>query len=165
MRRLIFGRYTDSGNRALALWVARRIPYVDATPAEPFGPCECVGVEQDRRLIAAVVFHGWDPASKTLMCSMAATTPMWARHETILDILRVPFEMIGARKLYTMIRMDNERVIKLNKHVGFKEEGRLSEHYGTGLHAAILGLKSRHYFNVLKKRYGHEQGQQRAAAA
>lgn len=155
-RRLIYGRYTSSGNRALAKWVALRIPYVDASPAEPFGSCECVGVEQDRRLIAGVVFHAWEPASQTLMVSMAATTPMWARPDTILEILKVPFEMIAARKIYTMIRSDNVRVIKFNRHLGFREEGRLSEHYGRGLHGYVLGFKLKHYVGLKRRLAGRK---------
>lgn len=151
--RLVYGRYTDTGNRAMATWTARLIPYVDDRPALPFGECECVGVERDRRLIACAVFHAYDPASSTMMCSMAATTPMWARPEIVLDILAVPFEMVRVRKLYTMIRSDNARVIKLNKHLGFKEEGRLSEHYGPRLHAVVLGMK-RHHHDRLKERLG-----------
>lgn len=162
MRRIVYGRYTPTGNRAIAKWVARQIPYVDDRPDDPFGLCECVGVERDRRLIAGVVFSGYDPYCRTIMCSMAATTPLWARKDTILEILRVPFEMIGIRKLYTMIRMDNERVIKFNKHLGFKEEGRLSEHYGPRLHAAVLGLKLHHYERLKRQFGGHQQGQRAA---
>jgi hypothetical protein len=163
-RRLVYGRYTDTGNRALAKWVAKRIPYVDESPLDPFGPAECVGVYEGRRLIAAVVFHAWDPATKTMMASMAADTPMWAKPKTIGEILAVPFEMCGVRKLYTLIRMDNTRVIKLNKHLGFREEGRLSEHYGPSLHAMILGLKSRFYFSQVKKRFSEERIKRAAGA-
>lgn len=164
MRRLVYGRYTPEGNRAIAKWVALRISYADARPPDPFGLCECVGVEQDRRLIAGVVFHMYDSYSKTIMCSMAATTPMWARPDTIMEILKVPFDMMGIRKLYTMIRIDNERVIKLNKHLGFKEEGRLSEHYGPRLHAMILGLK-RHHYERLRKRLTEKSGERQQRAA
>ena len=163
--RIVYGRYTERGNFAMAKWVAQRIPYVDAGPAHPFGECECVGVERDRKLIACVVFNLWDPYSRTLNCSMAADTPMWARPEIVMDILDVPFLKLQARKLYTIIRSDNARVIKLNKHLGFKEEGRLSEHFGPRLHAVVLGMK-RHHFDRLKERLGgHRQRQQRAAAA
>lgn len=150
--RIIYGRYTgDAGNRALARWVALRIPYVDSGPAEPFGPAECVGVERERRLIAAVVFHMWDPASKTIAASMAADTAMWARRETIADILKVPFDMCGARKLYVMIRSDNAKVTRFVRHVGFREEARLSEHYGPHLHAVIFGLKKKHYAGLKER--------------
>jgi RimJ/RimL family protein N-acetyltransferase len=148
----------------MAKWTARRISYVDDGPANPFGECECVGVERDRRLIACVVFNMWDPLSRTLTCSMAADTPMWARPEVVTDILDIPFRKLQARKLYTMIRSDNLRVIKLNKHLGFKEEGRLSEHFGPRLHAVVLAMK-RHHYDRLRERLGeHRQGRERAAA-
>lgn len=161
-RRLVYGRYTDTGNRALALWLARRIPYV--AQENPFPLAECVGVYEGRRLIASVAFYDWDPLAKTLQCAMAADTPLWAKPQTICDILRVPFELMMARKLYVMIRSDNQRVVKFVKHIGFKEEGRLSEHFAPRLHAVVLGMKRHHYNALLKRLHGNEQGQRAAAA-
>lgn len=164
MRRLVYGRYTEHGNEALSLWIAKRIPYV-GTAQRPFPNGECVGVYEGRRLIAAVAFYDWDPNAKILQCAMAADTPMWAKPQTILDILRVPFELMIARKLYVMIRADNQRVIKFVKNIGFKEEGRLSEHYAPGLHAVVLGLKRNRYTSVTLKRLNGDQQVGRAAAA
>lgn len=163
-RRLVYGRYTPTGNEALSLWIAKRIPYVD-TAQRPFPNGECVGVYEGRRLIAAVAFYDYDPHCKVLQCAMAADTPMWAKPQTILDILRVPFELMMVRKLYVMVRSDNQRTIKFVRNIGFKEEGRLSEHFAPGLHAVVLGLKRNRYLSVTLKRLNGDQQVERARAA
>ncbi len=163
--RLIFGSATPPGNSTLAKWAAQFMPLVDEEPEYPFGPCQCVGVarEGERRPIAVVVFHDFQPLYRTLQISMAASTPMWARPATIAEILAIPFEKYGLRKVYTMIPTTSARVIRFNEHLGFKCEARLRHHFAPKVHAAVMGMMRKEY-DALIGRFADGQVQRAAAA-
>lgn len=163
--RLIYGSATPAGNSALAKWAAQFMPLVDETPDYPFGPCQCVAVarEGERDPLAVVVLHDWQPLYKTLQISMAARSPMWARPSIIGEILAIPFEKYGLRKVYTMIPSTSARVIKFNEHLGFRREAMLSEHFAPKVHAAVMGMKRRDY-DAMIGRFADGQVQRAVAA-
>ncbi len=144
---MIFGH-----DEALAKWVASQIPHMTSNG---FGPCKAIGVGTGEtasdRLYAAVVYHEYVEHAdgyKTCQVSIAAVTPRWAQRGIIRALLSVPFEQYGVDKLYSMMQFDNERAVRFNKGIGFKQEAVLSEHFGHKKHAIVTSMKKREYERV-----------------
>jgi len=129
---LVFNRDAE-----IAEWVAWRIPHVRGMS---FGPCTAIGVASGGNLIAGVVYHDWCPQFSTVQISIAASSPLWARRETIYALLHYPFRQAGAFKAWCAIPIDQKRTLKANSHIGFKREGVLAHHFGRGRHAVITRM-------------------------
>lgn len=130
--RLIFGR-----DEAVAAWVARQIPHVDAAG---FGPCRAIAVAVGDRPVAGIVYHDYQPQSRCVQISMASVSPMWAQPDTIRGLLSVPFQQYGCYKIWTAIPADNERALRFNRGIGMKSEGTLRHQFGPRRHAIIFGM-------------------------
>lgn len=146
--KMIFGH-----DKALSDWVQARIPHM----RNGFGPSRAIGVadgeDETSKFFAAVVYHnyveqagGW----KTCEVSIAAATPRWAQKGIIRALLSVPFEQYGVDKLYSLMLKDNDRAIKLNLGIGFRQEAVLRHHFGKGQHAVVTSMIGKEY----RKLYG-----------
>ncbi len=113
----------------IAPWVSDKIPY-----AGDFGPCVTMGAESQGRLIAGFVYNDYQPQFGTIQLSMASISPMWARPETIKEVLRYPFEQLGCYKVWIAIMQGNEKMLKVTAHIGFKREAILAHHFGRKKH-------------------------------
>jgi RimJ/RimL family protein N-acetyltransferase len=129
---------------ALAAWAAARIPHVGDAG---FGPCWAVGVLRDDALAAVVVLHDFQALHGTVQLSCAADTPRWASREVVAGILGMAFN--GARwpvrKLWTATASTNERALRFNRGIGFKQEGILRHHYAQGVHSVVCGMLASEY--------------------
>lgn len=144
MAHLIFGR-----DEMLARWAAQQIPYMSEAG---FGPCKAIGVATgegpDAKLLAAVVYHFWVPAHATCMVSIAASSPRWATRGTIRALLSVPFEQYGVQKLWSMMAHTNERAIRFNKGIGFRQEAVLKNHFGRKLHGVVTRMLDKDFRRI-----------------
>ena len=146
MPRLIYGH-----DAQIAAWVAARIPHVGEAG---FGLCRAIGVASDSRMLAGVVFHDWQPGYGTMQLSFAAESPMWARPQIVRAILAYPFS-IGVFKLWTATPHDHAAALKVNERLGFKREGVLAHHFGSGRHAVVRRMLRPTY----ERLYGEPNGQ------
>ena len=137
--KLVFGH-----DAAIADWTARHIAHVN----RDFGPCSAIGVVDGNRPLAGVVYHDYQPEYGTMQVSIAAISPRWAQKGIIYALLSYPFDQIGIYKLWSAIPMKNERSLKFNLGIGFKQEGILAHHFGKD-HAVI----SRMFRKDFEKRY------------
>jgi len=119
----------------IAAWVADHIPHVT-----DFGPCEAIGILTGNRLIAGVVYHDYQPMFGTIQLSMAAISPMWARQETIAGLLQYPFLQLGVYKVFTATPIDNIMALRVNTHIGLKQEAVLNSMFGKGRHGVIMRM-------------------------
>ena len=148
--KLVFGH-----DKAVAEWVGRRIMgYGD------FGPCVAIGVADGNTPIAGIVYHMWAPDFRTMQVSMAADSPRWAQRGIIRAMLHYPFEQQGVRKLWSVIASNNERALKFNKGIGFRQEAMLYRHFGE--HNAIV---TRMFDKDYHRLYGEANGQQEGRIA
>jgi RimJ/RimL family protein N-acetyltransferase len=131
----------------IAEWVGLNIPHVGTAG---FGPCTALGVVSSGKLIAGVVYHDYQPSCGTIQLSMAAVSPMWARRETIRDLLAYPFHQLGVYVVWTATPRDNEAALKVNLHIGFTKEAVLGHRFGPKRHAVICRMDKPVYI----KRYG-----------
>lgn len=142
---LVFGRDAE-----VARWVAGHIPHMQGGD---FGPCSAIGVVRGGALVAGIVYHDYQRGYETLQLSMAATSPRWASAGVLRGLLHYPFMQLGVNKLWTATPHTNERAIRFNKGVGFRQEGILRSHFGRGHHAVICGMLRVEY----QRRWGVER--------
>lgn len=134
---LIFGR-----DEQVAKWVAKRLPHVGEVG---FGPCRAVAIVNGARPLGAIVYHDWQPLHGTCQISMATTSPLWAKPQTIRDLLAIPFLQYKARKVWTCIPADNARAIRFNEGIGMTCEAKLRHHFGHKRAAWVFGMMDYEY--------------------
>ena len=137
---LIYGHDAE-----ISKWVGDRIDHADN-----FDPCIAIGVvSTDGRLIAGIVYNGYQPDFGTIEVSIAAISPMWARRKTIAELLRYPFEQLGCYRVYNIVPADNAAAIAVSAHIGFTREAILAAGFGKGRNAVL----SRMLFPEYKRLY------------
>lgn len=134
---LVFGK-----DEQVAAWVARRLPHVGDAG---FGPCRAIAIVNGTRPLGAIVYHDFQPLHGTCQISMATISPLWAKKQTIRDLLAVPFLQYDCRKVWTCIPSDNTRAIGFNEHIGMTCEGKLRHHFGPKRAAWIFGMMRHEY--------------------
>jgi len=145
---LIYGHDADVAN-----WVAAHIP--DVGDRGFGGPVAAIGVGNDR-LIAGMVYHDYQEQFGTIQLSMAAVSPMWARRSIIFGLLAYPFYQLNCFKVWTATAFDNEKALKVNRHVGFTQEAVLAHQFGFKRHAVIMRMLKPDFI----KNYGADHGQE-----
>ena len=135
---MIYHPANPQENEALAAWCADRIPHV---AGGTFGPCQALAVVHEGQVRGVAVFHDWQSRFSTMQCSMASTTPKWARQETLRALFAYVFATAKANKLWTAIPHDAERVLRFNRGIGLKPEATLADHFGPKRHAVICRMK------------------------
>mgnify|MGYP003113161462 FL=1 len=123
MNRMIFG-----ADDYLKQWAAARIGI------EGFGPSASIGVQRDGEIIAACVYH--DLRDGQIEASIAASSPKWATRSVLYGLFAYPFIQVGANRLLVTCSEGNAKAMKMNKQLGFVEEGRLRQMFGK--HDAVL---------------------------
>jgi RimJ/RimL family protein N-acetyltransferase len=130
----------------IAAWVQARIPNITS-----FGQCSALGViSGDGKPLAGIVFHDYQPAYGTIQISMAAESPRWASRRIIGEILSYPFKQLGVRKIWTATPLKNERAIRFNKGIGFKQEAVLANQFGDD-HAVICRMFKKQFEQIYKE--------------
>ena len=104
----------------VARWVIDRLGDPDIVIPPDFGRYKSFAVTSGDRLVAGVVYHGWSPANRNIMASIAAESPRWATRGNIETLLRIPFEAFDCRRITAAIREDNQRSRKLVEGIGFQ---------------------------------------------
>lgn len=134
-------------DRLFARWAAKRIPQIGTF--DRFGKCVAVGVatgpKANDRLMAVVVFHDYYPEYRHCQLSIAAIDPHWVSRKTVKALLAIPFYQYNCSLVWVAIPHRNERVIRLGKALGFRQEAVLSDRFGEGVHAVVLRIKRNAY--------------------
>jgi hypothetical protein len=106
--------------------------------------------------LAAAIYSHWMPSTGTMQLSFAAKSSRWATRQMIIDILQYPYEVCGIQKLWTATPHTNERALKLNRGLGFKQEAILGRHFGDS-HAVICRMFKEDYIRLWGKN-GQKRG-------
>lgn len=139
-------------DEAVARWVADRIETVGS---KGFGPCAAIGIATDH-LVAGMVYHDYQPDFGTVQLSMAATSPVWARRENIVALLDYPFNQLDCFKVWTLTPIDNERALKVNRHVGFTQEAVLAHQFGRKRHGIVMRMLRPDFTRLYGEAHGQE---------
>jgi len=133
----------------LKSWAAKRIGI------DKFGPSKAIGVQNDGEIICAAVYHDWREGQ--IEASIAATSRRWACRSVLHALFAYPFNQIGANRILVQCSEANDKAMKMNKQLGFTQEGRLRQLYPP--HDAILWGMLRSECKWLK---GNDYGQKSA---
>ena len=116
-------------------WIAARIPSVGPNHGW-HGRAHAIGIGLDGEIIAGMALMNVDRQHGNAEIAMAASTPRWASRSTIRKLLEYPFCQLGLRRVTTIIAASNATALKMNRQMGFKQEGIMR--FGMGDEDAII---------------------------
>lgn len=118
-------------------------------PTADLKPCQSIGVatgeKGDDKLLAIVTYFDFHPEYGTCQVAICSWSPMWSQRDIIKALLSIPFEDYGVKKLCAQIPKDNQRALKFNLGIGFKQEAVLRNQLGAGKHLCLTYLMEPEY--------------------
>jgi RimJ/RimL family protein N-acetyltransferase len=141
----------------VAEWTRQRIPLM---AENGFGPCAAIGVENGGgRLIAGVVYHGWQPPYGTIEISCASDSAIWLTRSLITGILSYPFVQLGCQRISAATPRSAHIARKFLRQIGFVPEGISRRGFGTQ-DAMLFGMLAEEWavnrFNLGRSLDGQE---------
>jgi RimJ/RimL family protein N-acetyltransferase len=92
----------------------------EAIGEEGFGDCYTFGNVVDDTLIGGCVFNNYTGLSVQMT---AAGKGLWCTHEFLKTCFSFAFIGLKCRRITVLVAVSNTKALKLNKHLGFIEEG------------------------------------------
>lgn len=89
--------------------------------------------------VGACILDNWTPNS--VQAHFMITSPTVLRHNFLEECFDYIFNHAGKKVMYGMIPADNEKALKLNKHLGFTEVVRLPEAFKDGVDYVVMELR------------------------
>lgn len=128
MKTVIYGQ-----NERVIPWVGQRIDEDD------FGSAESIGLEQDGKLIAGVVWNLYNGPS---LCMHVASEPgvRWLNKEFLFRSFAYPFLQLGCHRVTGLVRVDNLEAQRFDEHLGFKREGLIRRGASDGTDIILYGM-------------------------
>jgi RimJ/RimL family protein N-acetyltransferase len=113
-------RYVYGHDEVVAQFVAQMIPHI-RDHANAISNCKTIGViDHEGKLIAGLVYHGYDPPAGTIELTGAALPrSRWLTRETIRRMYSYPFEQIGVQMVKQYTPADNELLLGQLARGGF----------------------------------------------
>ena len=109
---------------------------------------EGIGLERNGELIVAALYTLM--TKRDIVMNVAALPgKAWATTEFLEAAFRYPFVQLGLRRITAFVPASNDKALKLNRHLGFRDEGLLRESAEDG-DMIVLGLLRE------ESRYGQE---------
>ncbi|KQW62700.1 MULTISPECIES: GNAT family protein [unclassified Ensifer] len=103
-------------NEGLARFVAARLG-----AERGFGPCATLGAIDGETLIAAVVFHNWQPEEGVIEMSAASDSKRWLTRPMINAMFNFCFEECGCQLVVLRVSERNFGMLDIARHFGFSE--------------------------------------------
>jgi len=96
----------------------------------PSATAQCIVCTDDGKPVAGVVYDGYNVSSISAHIWLdAERVPTREWYAAIFDY---PFNRLGVKKIIGQINSNNDEAIRLDKHFGFVEEGRIVDFYDGG---------------------------------
>lgn len=116
-------------------WVNQQIPILRVEDTTGI-----VGIDYDKNeTVAACVMDNW--THNSVQCHFMCTNPIALRHDFLQTCFGYIFDEMGKKFIYGLVPGDNEKALKLNKHMGFTEKARLEDAFADGVDYVIMELK------------------------
>lgn len=115
-------------------WVQRR-----ARPIQCSDTQGIVAYNERNQIQAVCVFDSWTDDACNV--HFAIDNPFVIKHGFFEQIATHVYHTCGRARMFGMVPADNERALKLDKHIGFSEVARIPHGYATGVDYIILGLE------------------------
>lgn len=124
----------------VAKWVQQQLP-----DRPDFGQCTAIGIAEDKRLIAGVVFHNYTDyrGHRTIETSIAALDPRWCNRGILRMLFAYPFAQLKVRRLQTTVAKRNKRARRFVTRLGFKLEGIGREGWFSGGDCVVYSMLPR----------------------
>lgn len=87
----------------------------------PENICTAIGLAKDNKLVAGVVYEGFNGAS--IKTHIAIDDKTYLTKAFIHKIFSYPFDQLNVHKLIGVVDSSNTKALALNKRLGFKQEG------------------------------------------
>lgn len=129
MKSVIYGQ-----DEQVAAWVAERVG------TDEFGPgTVALGLEEDGKLIAGVVFNMYTKAS---ICMHVAAEPgkRWMTKDFLWRSFAYPFIQLNCNRITGLVRVDNFDARRFDEHLGFKREGLVRRGCVDGTDMILYGM-------------------------
>ncbi|TAH36529.1 MAG: N-acetyltransferase [Alphaproteobacteria bacterium] len=104
---------------------------------DDFGPCSTIGIIDDDKLIAGVIFNHY--YGTDIQATIASISPYWASRKILGKIFSYPFLQLQCQRITAQTRENNSEAIDFLKRLGFKQEGVLRQWYGNEA-ALVFGM-------------------------
>ena len=102
--------YVYDASELVAAWVAQRIP---RCRERGFGNCTAIGIVEDGKPIAGIVYHNWEPEAGIIEISGAAEPGhYWCTRETLRRSYEYPFDQLGVQMIVQRNSLKDERLLR-----------------------------------------------------
>ena len=98
-----------------------------------------VAIDENGILVGASLMDNW--THNSVQMHFMITSPLVLKHGFIEASFDIVFNEMNLNYVYGMVPGDNEKAIRLNKHMGFTEKMRLEEGWAVGVDYICMELK------------------------
>lgn len=114
-------------------WVAEQVEQ-----RAEWGSFYAMGAEVDGKIVSGVVFNNFNECNAT--AHIACSKPNKLFLELLDHAYKYAFETCKLKRLTGLVEADNSKALKLDKHIGFLEEGIMQEAGSEGQDMVVLVL-------------------------
>ncbi len=98
-----------------------------------------VAIDHEGTLVGAALMDNW--TNNSVQMHFLTKSAMVLKHGFIEAAFDIVFNEVGMKYVYGMVPGDNEKALKLNKHMGFTEKTRLENGWADGVDYIVMELK------------------------
>ena len=120
-------------------WVAEKVDQVSS-----WGDFYAMGAEVKGEIVSGVVFNNFNESNST--CHIAVSKPNKLFLELLDHAYGYAFGQCGLKRLTGLVASDNHKALKLDKHIGFVEEGVMRQAGRQGQDIITLVLWPNNYY-------------------
>ena len=131
-------RLVFDDKKRVGAWVAEEVQQ-----RSEWGSFYAMGAEIDGQLVSGIVFNNFNECNATAHIAVSKPTKLFL--ELLDHGFKYAFETCGLRRLTGLVEADNSKAIKLDKHIGFVEEGIMEKAGSEGQDMVVLVLWPRNY--------------------
>ena len=114
----------------------------------PFGSFYAMGAEINGQIVGGVVFNNFNESNATAHIAVSKPTKLFL--ELLDHAAHYAFRLCKLRRLTGFVAESNSKALKLDKRIGFEEEGVLKHAGADGEDVIMLVLWPENYFRGLK---------------
>ena len=120
-------------------WVADQVEQTSS-----WGDFYAMGAEANGEIVSGVVFNNFNESNST--CHIAVSKPNRLFLELLDHAYSYAFGQCGLKRLTGLVAADNHKALKLDKHIGFVEEGVMAKAGRQGQDIITLVLWPENYY-------------------
>jgi RimJ/RimL family protein N-acetyltransferase len=101
----------------ISKWVSEHIPHCHG---RTFDHSKAIGVMDDDRLIAGIIYHNWEPEAGIIEISTAALPGSgWYTRETMAVMYQYPFHDLSLQMVIGRVKASDEALLRIMATIGY----------------------------------------------